>query len=144
MKASQWNGWKQRYALVVFHIATGRWNTRVVAGALPSGALVDTRMLLARVWPRDRDDNAVALLSLRLDTFVCGTFRDRFLLIFRLSTLGTCSRRGSSDCCCQRLNVRSHLFISDLAEYVLFVNIHATEELTDAIYSLSNLCKFVQ
>jgi hypothetical protein len=84
---------KQRYALVVFHIATGRWKTSVGGWATPSGARQHECY-----WPGvycDRD-NAV-VLSLRLDTFVGTTFvgtlqgsipSDMLLL----SNLGTCSR----------------------------------------------------
>jgi hypothetical protein len=81
----------QRYALVVFHIATGRWNTKG-GWATPSGARQHECY-----WPGvycDRD-NAV-VVSLRLDTFV-GTLQGSIPSdIFLLSTLGTCSR-GSSD-----------------------------------------------
>jgi hypothetical protein len=77
---------KQRYALVVFHIATGRWNTRG-GWATPSG----TRMHEC-YWPGvycDRDNAVVT--SLRLDTFV-GTLQGSIPSdIFLLSTLGTCS-----------------------------------------------------
>jgi hypothetical protein len=75
---------KQRYALVVFHIATGRWNTKG-GWATPSGARQHECY-----WPGvycDRD-NAV-VVSLRLDTFV-GTIQGSIPSdIFLLSTLGT-------------------------------------------------------
>jgi hypothetical protein len=77
---------KQRYALVVFHIATGRWNTRG-GWATPSGARQHECY-----WPGvycDRE-NAV-VLSLRLNTFV-GTLQGSIPSdIYLLSTLGTCS-----------------------------------------------------
>jgi hypothetical protein len=77
---------KQRYALVVFHIATGRWNTRG-GWATPSGARQHECF-----WPGvycDRD-NAV-VVSIRLDTFV-GTLQGSIPSdIFLLSTLGTCA-----------------------------------------------------
>lgn len=82
---------KQRYALVVFHIATGRWNTKG-GWATPSGARQHECY-----WPGvycDRE-NAV-VLSLRLDTFV-GTLQGSIPSdIFLLSSLGMFSR-GSSD-----------------------------------------------
>jgi hypothetical protein len=81
---------KQRYALVVFHIATGRWNTRG-GWATPSGARMHECY-----WPGvycDRDNNVV--LSLRLDSFV-GILQGSIPSdIFLLSSLGTYSRRFS-------------------------------------------------
>jgi hypothetical protein len=77
---------KQRYALVVFHIATGRWNTRG-GWATPSGARQHECY-----WPGvycDRE-NAV-VLSLRLNTFV-GTLQGSIPSdIYLLTTLGACS-----------------------------------------------------
>jgi hypothetical protein len=81
---------KQRYALVVFHIATGRWNTRG-GWATPSGSRQHECY-----WPGvycDRDNNVV--LSLRLDTFV-GILQGSIPSdIFLLSNLGKYSRSFS-------------------------------------------------
>lgn len=77
---------KQRYALAVFHIATGRWN-KIGGWATPSGAREHECF-----WPGvscDRDN--VMVLALELDTFV-GTLQGSIPseVIF-LSSLGTLS-----------------------------------------------------
>jgi hypothetical protein len=81
---------KQRYALAVFHIATGRWNTRG-GWATTSGARQHECY-----WPGvycDRNNHVV--LSLRLDTFV-GILQGSIPSdIFLLSNLGTYSRSSS-------------------------------------------------
>jgi hypothetical protein len=82
---------KQRYALAVFHIATGRWNVKG-GWATPSGARQHECF-----WPGvycDRDN--VMVLSLRLDTFVGNLQGSIPSEIFLLSNLGTCSRSSSS------------------------------------------------
>jgi hypothetical protein len=80
---------KQRYALAVFHIATGRWNKRGL-WASPSGAREHECF-----WPGvscDRDK--LNVLSLELDLFVGtlqGSIPSDIILLSSLGTFSSCS-----------------------------------------------------
>jgi hypothetical protein len=90
------------------------WNTR--GGWGYSFRCSSTRMLLARVYYGPRQCRSS---SLRLDTFV-GTLQGSIPSdIFRLSTLGTCSRG-----LCDLLSIERRIspLFSDLAEVVSLVN----------------------